>query len=302
MDRSEIFTVLNRHIFEQEKPYLIKNIAENPHRFVGVFRSTTPRLKLIQNLLQSREIRFGDALEVIIGRFLEDMGYLNLQSNISLPNGKKMLLDQHFSTADRDRFFLIEQKVRDDHDSSKKTGQIDNFREKLTFLKTIYGSRLEGIMYFIDPALTKNLSYYRGQIEALRIELGIPIHLFYNGELFEYLHQSTEYWDVLRDSLLAWRDGVPTEINLNCDDDVSFEQLKQTDLIVWHRLISNEQLWQSGVIQCVFPTGRTLTSLSRYLTSKSDFSYSINRSRKSSHNLAQDIRVYVTNHYGVEFD
>jgi len=66
MDQSKIIEVLNRHVFSQEKAALLQSIAKYPDRFVGVFRSTTPRLKLLQNLLQSREIRFGDALEEII--------------------------------------------------------------------------------------------------------------------------------------------------------------------------------------------------------------------------------------------
>lgn len=154
MEHDEITAILNRRVFDDEKEYLVRNIIENPERFVGVFRSTPPRLKLIQNILQSREIRFGDALEDIIQKFLEDMGYKTLEKTI-MHSGRRMNLDQYFTTPDYSQYYLVEQKIRDDHDSSKKTGQVDNFKKKLSYLKTIHGAALTGIMYFIDPALEK---------------------------------------------------------------------------------------------------------------------------------------------------
>lgn len=89
MDQTDIFAILNKHVFDEEKPYLVKNIVANPERFVGVFRSTTPRLKLIQNLLQSREIRFGDALEEIIEKLLVDMGFIAFPREIQVSKSKK---------------------------------------------------------------------------------------------------------------------------------------------------------------------------------------------------------------------
>src|SRR5947207_9299832 len=82
MDQGKIFDILNRHVFNEDKAALIQTIANNPDRFVGVFRSTTPRLKLLQNLLQSREIRFGDALEEVISVMLAEIGFINLPNSI----------------------------------------------------------------------------------------------------------------------------------------------------------------------------------------------------------------------------
>jgi len=154
MDENEIIKILNYKIFDEMKSYLIKNLAENPERFVGLFRSTTPSLKLLQNLLQSREIRFGDALEEIIRAFISQMGFINLD-RILIPEGKKKLdCDQYFSDVEKNVFYLIEQKVRDDHDSTKKSGQIENFEKKLKFLKDKH-QHIVGIMYFIDPSHKK---------------------------------------------------------------------------------------------------------------------------------------------------
>jgi len=164
MDQSEIIEILDRHIFDKDKAALVEAIAENPYRFVGLFRSTPPRLKLLQNLLQSREIRFGDAMEEIITKQLAELGYINLDKRLLTPDGAKLSCDQRFCLSDQSQFFLVEQKIRDDHDSSKKEGQIRNLYKKLVHLKSLHGKTLVGIMYFIDPTLRKNEGYYRSQL------------------------------------------------------------------------------------------------------------------------------------------
>ena len=51
--------ILNQQIFESSKPDLIEKIAKYPERYMGLFRPTKPKAKILQNLLQSNEIRFG---------------------------------------------------------------------------------------------------------------------------------------------------------------------------------------------------------------------------------------------------
>ena len=41
-------------------------MSESPERYTGIFRSTLPKDKLIQNISQSHEINFGDAMELLI--------------------------------------------------------------------------------------------------------------------------------------------------------------------------------------------------------------------------------------------
>jgi hypothetical protein len=262
MDQSEIIEILNRHVFSQEKAALLQSIAKYPDRFVGVFRSTTPRLKLLQNLLQSREIRFGDALEEIITGLIPAMGFEPLVKRFQTENDD-LSCDQYFCTPDRTQYYLIEQKVRDDHDSTKKRGQIENFRKKLEYLKTLHGTSLSGIMYFIDPALHKNEGYYRKEIEALQHRLEIPVALYYNGDLFQHLQGHTQTWDLLLNSLQVWRKTAPEQISLDYDanPELAVAEIAQVPGIVWHKLASTDALWENGVLQALFPTGRTLVLL-----------------------------------------
>jgi len=67
--------IFNETIFEESKAVLIKKIAKYPNRYIGLFRPTKPKAKILQNLLQSHEIRFGDAFETAIEEYLREFGY-----------------------------------------------------------------------------------------------------------------------------------------------------------------------------------------------------------------------------------
>ena len=121
--------IFNETIFEKSKVDLLKKISESPSRYIGLFRPTKPKAKILQNLLQSHEIRFGDAFEHLIEKYLEIKGCELLIKKFTTNEGDKLNIDQCFRKENKRNF--IEQKVRDDHDSTKKRGQIQNF-EKIT--------------------------------------------------------------------------------------------------------------------------------------------------------------------------
>lgn len=258
MDQNRLETILNRHVFSNEKASIISSISKYPDRFIGVFRSTTPRLKLLQNLLQSREIRFGDALEEIIAEILVEMGFVHLDKNFILQTEDKVSCDHYFSSQDQTIFYLIEQKIRDDHDSTKKRGQVQNFKNKLSHLKLRHNNSMVGIMYFIDPSLVKNRNYYVSELEDLRTELEIPVHLFYNGELFQFFEGHLRTWEHLYRGLKTWREKLPEIIEFNYDLDplATIEETKTITDGTWLKVISMDVLWESHVIQTLFPTGK----------------------------------------------
>ena len=129
--------ILNKQIFEESRASLIKKIAEEPQRYLGLFRPTKPKAKILQNLLQSHEIRFGDAFEILIEEYLKEKGFGILEKVFYNQNGNALNVDQLFKK--EESIYFIEQKVRDDHDSTKKRGQINNFEKKLNILIEKYG-------------------------------------------------------------------------------------------------------------------------------------------------------------------
>jgi hypothetical protein len=109
MDNNEILDILNEGVFLKEKAYLLEKVSEQPERFVGKFRSTTPELKLMQYVLQSREIRFGDALEKIVRKFIASMDFTNLSTKLNDEESKKkerLELDQFFQSNATGTYYL----------------------------------------------------------------------------------------------------------------------------------------------------------------------------------------------------
>ncbi|GAA7762346.1 hypothetical protein JP0169_14870 [Helicobacter pylori] len=50
-------------------------MLKNPERYLGIFRPTKPKTKLLQNLLTSHEIKFGDAFEYLIEEYLKEHNF-----------------------------------------------------------------------------------------------------------------------------------------------------------------------------------------------------------------------------------
>ena len=120
MDFNLFKQIFNETIFEKSKADLLEKISKYPYRYIGIFRPTKPKGRILQNLLQSHEIRFGDAFERIIEEYLRIIGCEILQKKFTNSHGETLNIDQCFR---RDKkVCFIEQKVRDDHDSTKKRG------------------------------------------------------------------------------------------------------------------------------------------------------------------------------------
>ena len=161
---------------------LLLAVIDKPERFTGIFRISNAKTKLLQNVTQSREIKFGDFMEEIMTEYLGIIGCENKEKNISDGNGKVLKADQYFIY--NNNVFLIEQKVRDDHDSSKRIGQYDNFQKKYTLLRRLHPNQsIIATMWFIDNSLIKNRAYYNGRIVNGQLP-DVEINIKYGEELF----------------------------------------------------------------------------------------------------------------------
>jgi hypothetical protein len=268
MDYSKFCEILNNHIFKDEKIELLKKIVDYPERFTGLFRPSKPGTKILQYLLQSHEIRFGEALEEIFEEILRCLGYSILPKIITTNKQEQLSLDLFFT--DGENYYFIEQKIRDDHDSTKKRGQIQNFEAKLEELFRKYENKIIGIMYFIDPDLDKNKNFYENELNRLNEYYGISLYLFYGKELFEFLGVP-EYWDKLLQWLKAWKESLPEipEINFDRESQQSFEEIKTLEIRYWRKLLENDKLWEEGIIKAIFKNGTTLKLILNYFQNQS---------------------------------
>lgn len=265
--------ILNKHIFENKKRDLLESIANNPERFVGLFRPTKPIGKLLQHLLQSQEIRMGDALEEIKDEIFKYLGFKLLDKTIENEKEESLILDHYFT--DGKIFYFIEEKVSDDHDSTKKRGQISNFKKKLAILFNRHSSQLCGVMYFVDPSLRKNKNYYQEELNKLKQKYDIPLFLFYGKELFDYLKHS-EIWDNILLWLKKWKDSLPIlpEINFDKEPEKTLEEIKKLTPSVWKKILENENLWEEGIIKTLFKEGKTLKLLLEFFRKGKEKNYS----------------------------
>ncbi|WP_033761952.1 HpyAIV family type II restriction enzyme [Helicobacter pylori] len=266
MDYQTFNEIFNRFVFGTSKAKLLENIAENPERYLGIFRPTKPKTKLLQNLLTSHEIKFGDAFECLIEQYLKEHNFLPLSKKIPFYNKDKekmesLELDQF---AEKDNaYYFIEQKMRDDHDSAKKRGQIDNFERKLEVLIHHYGENIQGYFYFIDESLNKNQNYYKEELQKLSVDYGVPLSLCYGKELFEDLN-IPQVWDEILNHLARWRETLPDLPSLNFDENPleSFKEIKDLTPSVYRKLLDNDEIF--NLVLILFPEQKVLKMLAEY--------------------------------------
>lgn len=263
----EFYEVLSKKIKTDSNFHyeLLKTVINNPKRYTGIFRLSNARTKIIQNITQSREIKFGDFMEEIITLYIEKMGYTNIDKNIgSDEEGNDLNADQVFMKDNT--IYLIEQKIRDDHDSSKKRGQFQNFQKKYELLEKLYPNRkISACMWFIDNGLVKNKKFYLDMI-AQNLNSNITLHLFYGGEIFNDLFNYPEVWQQICLYLSKNKQERNSEVLNIPDFDTSKEMLDALKLLkfnepnLFKKLLSNK-LEYVQLREELFPTGYNLNLL-----------------------------------------
>ena len=267
MEYTKFKSIFNEIIFEKSKADLITKVAKYPQRYIGLFRPTKPKAKLLQNLLQSHEIRFGDAFEKLIEEYLKELGYEILDKSFDYGNGDKLNVDQFFKNDDY--YFFVEQKVRDDHDSTKKRGQISNFEKKLETIISMYGDdNLKGFFYFIDPDLVKNKNFYKDELDKMSADYGVELFICYGKEFFDLIDES-ETWEEIIEYLKQWRNELPDtpEVNFDKKPEHSFEEIKDLSPSIYRKLFDNEELYKE-IVLTIFPEKKTLDLLKNYFETK----------------------------------
>ena len=152
--------------------------------------------------------------------------------------------------------------MRDDHDSTKKRGQVSNFEKKLEALVDIYGDKVTwGFFYFIDPSLVKNRNFYQPELQKLQESWGVQLSVSYGQDMFNQLGLS-HVWPDIMNNLQKWRQDIPDLPNVNFDSnpEESAEEIKDLPLRIFRKLFDDERI-VSQILPVLFPTGETLRLL-----------------------------------------
>lgn len=172
LDKKECFSILDKYIKVDDISFWQDTFNNTDYnRFASPFQIYSYKEKLKQYYFTSLNVRLGSALEEIVKTFLIFNGA------IYLPRRQEQYdFDQLFTY--NNKIVLIEQKLKDDHDSSKEKGQVDNYLLKKLYLQTKY-SPIISCSWFIDSNFHKNYKYY---CEHLPKE-----ELFYGDEIESFL-------------------------------------------------------------------------------------------------------------------
>lgn len=258
---------LDTKIFGEDLNYeILLTVLKNPKRYIGLFRITNAKTKLIQNITQSCEIKFGDFIEEILNEYIIEMGYEALDKNIGFDeDNNKLSADQVFK--DKHTLYLIEQKIRDDHDSTKKRGQYANLIKKIKTLKQNFPSyNIIACMWFSDDKLKKNKKFYEEQIYN-NTDDRVDIFIFYGKELFEKLFNRVDIFDELISHLRKNKEERSKDILSVPDFDTSGEiknallKIKQNYPKLIRNLLSNKEEFIE-LRKELFTTGKNLKDLS----------------------------------------
>ena len=259
MEYNKFKQIFNTTIFEKSKPDLLEKVAKYPERYVGLFRPSRPKAKIIQNLLQSHEIRFGDAFETVIEEYLREENFTILDNKFYDANQDRLEVDQIFLA--NHGLHFVEQKIRDDHDSTKKRGQIDNFEKKLEVILHEYPDQeIYGYFYFIDDSFNKNKNFYVAEINKLRRDYGFTLRLVYGREFFDEIGMK-HTWDEILSHLKHWKKEIPElpEINFDAAPNQSFNEIKHIPSSTYRKLFTNPNL--DDLLYVLFPEQETLQLL-----------------------------------------
>lgn len=285
--------ILNKKIFEGSYSDLIKKIVNSPDRYIGLFRPTKPRTKLLQNITQSHEIKFGDALEIVFEEYFKKTGFEILEKKININNQeqtKDYSIDQLIRK--NNKIYFIEQKVRDDHDSTKKVGQFSNFENKYFEISNIYPDQeIISIMWFVDDSLKKNRAYYTNEMLKMNNDYGCNTILIYGEELFNNTISELSVFDIsiwkeIIEHLEQWKETLPDvpEINFDKNADDVFNEIKDIMPSIYRRMFANQELVKQ-ILPIIFPDKIVLNKLSNY--------YDTLCSTKVYKNLSNEIKKYI---------
>jgi hypothetical protein len=248
---------------------LIETMIDSPERFTGIFRLTNIKNKVIQNVTQSNEIKLGDAFEDLVTEYLSYLGYENKPKTLGRDtNGDELRADQIFLK--NEVIYLVEQKIRDDHDSTKKRGQFTNFGKKIKLLKSKFPNKyLNASMWFIDDGFKKNKNYYLNEITSTAFP-NTKLNLFYGGEFFHMLINGDETWNEITNHLKRMKIENDNEMILIPDFDTSelgYESLKALSKNYFKKLVSGD-LKYKVLIEEFFPTQKNIIRLINELEGK----------------------------------
>mgnify|MGYP004531351583 CR=1 FL=1 len=298
INKKEYAQIINNHIYKNNYKKFIEKISEDPNFINGDFVPLTIEEKMKYNRMHSTIIKFGDSMEelltVYIEKIFKDSGnYKKLNKKIKKAesmSGKSFSIDQLFIL--NDKIYLIEQKIGDGHDSTKKRGQFDNFETKYIEIQNKYADvEIIPIMWFMDDKVKKNENYYLERMEKMKSKYKrCNPKLCYGKELFDNRKGISdlpdEAWDEIMLNLKIWKTSYKS-FDLDLDKSVSehIDEIRSIKPEVFIRIFNNKEV-VDDILPAIFPEGTALREYAKFLKTKY-------KNKDKYNNLLNEINKYV---------
>ena len=268
MKYEDFKNILNEQIVKSSKVELLEHIFEYKNSNIIYNNIDYTKNYLLNLLIELQNSNFCNAFKKIFKKYFSELGYQNLDKVIENNNENRreyLDLDQLFT--DKKYIYFVEQKVRDDHDSTKKRGQMQNFEDKIISLLKMYNeTQIKSYTYFIDPSLIKNKNFYIDEIKKIEEDYNVSSKLCYGEEFWEDIGHG-EVWEELLLYLKKWKEEIPDMPSINFDENVedNFEEIKNIKTSIYRKLFSNIDICKE-ILPILFPQNKTLKLLKDYFS------------------------------------
>lgn len=154
------------YIYERDVLEHMLSSRYNVNRLISDFQALPLDKKIEQSAFSAINIVFGKNMETITSDLITLYGGTML-------NNKRGDKEADIFFSYKGKQYLIEQKVRDDHDTNKRVGQALDFIEK----KNVFSSN-NSAFWFVEEIFDKNKKYYRDTIKE---------ELYYGKEINDFM-------------------------------------------------------------------------------------------------------------------
>ena len=198
MTKEKIKMIFDKHFNSIGISFKQKIIDKKDYTFDDFYHSPLNKNDLLSgSIFNTCNIRYGDFLEEIINEFLHENGAI-----ISLDR-KKGNYDLLFEY--RGVLYVGEIKIRDNHDSTKKKGQIQNLINKVNIQKNKNkDKKVVAILYFIDHYERKNRHYYISELnKCIQNKNFDDAKIFYGDEIFNEFNLQYS-WNEIKKNIISF--------------------------------------------------------------------------------------------------
>lgn len=225
MNKDKLKEIFEKH-YKSVGSYLCAKLLENKKKNVNNDASFAPLpdwMRVIGTFVTTLNIRYGDYIEEIINLFLEENGAILLKNKeiINITSKELKKYDLFFEL--NGTIYIGEIKIRDNHDSTKKVGQINNLIAKVEKIKNNTNKKISAILFFLDSSIKKNKSFYEKELlKNINIE---KFSVLYGDEFFEKFKLSVE-WNELKKLIISYNDDIK---NNNEIYEIAYRNLKKEE-------------------------------------------------------------------------